>query len=169
MPCNTILVNPYPYILIAPVRVDFIPPSTTPGFFPLSLHTRDLCGLGALGAGGGTGAETVGELAVDGLEVTHAAGAGGLPALGLLAPVDCAALVSRRLGGWDVCLFCSSRAAREITYTSWSWQQGSRKRSRCASGCGGSDDLRFPLAEFSVRHFARLQNPSTVSQSRYYG
>ena len=104
MPCNTILVNPYPYILIAPVRVDFIPPSTTPGFFPLSLHTRDLCGLGALGAGGGTGAETVGELAVDGLEVTHAAGAGGLPALGLLAPVDCAALVSRGLGGWDVCL-----------------------------------------------------------------
>ena len=51
-------------------------------------YTRDLCGLGALGAGGGTGAETVGELAVDGLEVTHAAGAGGLPALGLLAPVD---------------------------------------------------------------------------------
>ena len=57
-------------------------------------YTRDLCGLGALGAGGGTGAETVGELAVDGLEVTHAAGAGGLPALGLLAPVDCAALVA---------------------------------------------------------------------------
>jgi hypothetical protein len=93
MPCNTILVNPYPYILIAPVRVDFIPPST-PGSSRFR-YTRDLCGLGALGAGSGTGAETVGELAVDGLEVTHAAGAGGLPALGLLAPVDCAALVAR--------------------------------------------------------------------------
>ena len=93
MPCNTILVNPYPYILIAPVRVDFIPPST-PGSSRFR-YTRDLCGLGALGAGGGTGAETVGELAVDGLEVTHAAGAGGLPALGLLAPVELPGLGSR--------------------------------------------------------------------------
>lgn len=33
--------------------------------------------------------ETVGEAAGDGLEVPHAAGTGGLPALGLLAPVDC--------------------------------------------------------------------------------
>jgi hypothetical protein len=138
MPCNTILVNPYPYILIAPVRVDFITPST-PGSFRFR-YTRDLCGLGALGAGGGTGAETVGELAVDGLEVTHATGAGGLPALGLLAPVDCAALVREALE--DGMSFCSNRAVREITYTSWSWQQGSRKKRRCASGCGGSDDLQ---------------------------
>jgi hypothetical protein len=42
----------------------------------------------ALGAGGGTSAETVGELAGDSLEVSHASGTGGLPSLGLLAPVD---------------------------------------------------------------------------------
>lgn len=50
-------------------------------------------GLGALGTGGSTSAETVGELAGDGLEVTHAAGTGGLPPLGLLAPVDCIVLI----------------------------------------------------------------------------
>jgi len=55
---------------------------------------RHLGGLGALGAGGGASAETVGELAVDGLEVAHAAGTGGLPALSLLAPVDCAVSVA---------------------------------------------------------------------------
>ena len=48
-----------------------------------------LCGSGALGTCGRTGAETVAELAGDGLEVSHAAGTGGLPSLGLLAPVDC--------------------------------------------------------------------------------
>jgi hypothetical protein len=80
--------------------VDFITPS-----IPRSPRhsASNLRSLGALGAGRGAGAETVGELAVDGLEVTHAAGTGGLPALGLLAPVDCAALVARpwryRAGG----------------------------------------------------------------------
>jgi hypothetical protein len=48
-----------------------------------------LCGCRALGACGGAGAESVAELAGDGLEVSHAAGTGGLPSLGLLAPVDC--------------------------------------------------------------------------------
>lgn len=95
--------------------MDFITPST-----PCSLLRYDassLRGLRALGAGSSAGAETVGELAVDGLEVAHAAGAGGLPALGLLAPVDCVALVlmRSRIGGW------SSRLEQcGITYTSWS-------------------------------------------------
>jgi hypothetical protein len=48
-----------------------------------------LCGSGALGACRCAGAESVAELAGDGLEVSHAAGTGGLPSLGLLAPVDC--------------------------------------------------------------------------------
>ena len=48
----------------------------------------NLRGGRALGASGSASAESVGELAVDGLEVTHAAGTSGLPALGLLAPVD---------------------------------------------------------------------------------
>lgn len=43
----------------------------------------------ALGSGWRTRSETVGEPAGDGLEVSHAAGTGGLPSLGLLAPVDC--------------------------------------------------------------------------------
>lgn len=41
----------------------------------------------ATGTLGSTGLETILEFAVDGLEVTHAAGAGGLAALGLFAPV----------------------------------------------------------------------------------
>src|SRR5688572_27824878 len=72
-----------PLLSHAPVRVDFITPPTPCS--PLR-YTSSLRGLGALGAGSSAGAETVGELAVDGLEVAHAAGAGGLPALGLLAP-----------------------------------------------------------------------------------
>lgn len=43
----------------------------------------------ATGTLGGTSAETVGEAAGDELEVTHAAGTGGLSALGLLGPVVC--------------------------------------------------------------------------------
>lgn len=39
---------------------------------------------------GHAGLEAVLELARHGLEVARAAGAGGLPSLGLLAPVDCA-------------------------------------------------------------------------------
>ena len=42
----------------------------------------------ALGASGSARPETVGEAAGDVLEMSHAAGAGGLPALGLLSPVD---------------------------------------------------------------------------------
>jgi hypothetical protein len=56
---------------------------------PCSIY---LCGAadgGALGTSGCASSEAVAELAVDGLEVAHAAGSGGLPALGLLAPVDC--------------------------------------------------------------------------------
>lgn len=45
--------------------------------------------LGATGALGGTGLEAVREAAVDVAEGAHAAGAGGLAALGLLRPVVC--------------------------------------------------------------------------------
>lgn len=48
-----------------------------------------LSGLGATGALGGTGLEAVQEAAVDNTQGAHATGAGGLAALGLLAPVDC--------------------------------------------------------------------------------
>ena len=65
-----------------------------PSVPPICTEKSRLSGLDAAGTLGGTALEAVGELAVDGLEVTHAAGAGGLPALGLLAPVDCAALVA---------------------------------------------------------------------------
>ena len=58
-----------------------------------SICLRGLDG-GALGSRGRAGAESVAELAVDGLEVTHAAGTSGLPSLGLLAPVDCFVLTT---------------------------------------------------------------------------
>ena len=45
--------------------------------------------LGTAGTLGDTGAEAVLEALVDILQVSAAAGAGGLAALGLLAPVDC--------------------------------------------------------------------------------
>jgi hypothetical protein len=56
------------------------------------IRLRGLDG-GALGALRGASLESVAELAVDGLEVSHAAGTGGLPSLGLLAPVDCPMLI----------------------------------------------------------------------------
>jgi hypothetical protein len=52
-----------------------------------------LCGGGTLGTRRRANAESVAELAGDGLEVSHAAGTGGLPSLGLLAPVDCYVLI----------------------------------------------------------------------------
>lgn len=58
------------------------------------IRLRGLDG-GALGALGSASLESVAELAVDGLEVSHAAGTGGLPSLGLLAPVDCPMLIFR--------------------------------------------------------------------------
>ena len=72
--------------------MDFITPSTphVPRHFASNLRS-----LGALGAGRSALLEAVGELAVDGLQVAHAARTGGLPALGLLAPVDCAVSVTR--------------------------------------------------------------------------
>lgn len=57
-----------------------------------------LSSLGATGTLGRTGLEAVLELAVDGLEVSHAAGASGLPSLGLLAPVDCRNVLVLALG-----------------------------------------------------------------------
>lgn len=59
---------------------------------PCSICLRGLDGR-ALGTCWGAGSEAVAELAVDGLEVSHAAGTGGLPSLGLLAPVDCDVLI----------------------------------------------------------------------------
>lgn len=66
--------------------------------FPASPRTKtrrradekgNLVGLGATGTLGGTGLEAVQEAAVDITQRAHAAGAGGLAALGLLTPVDC--------------------------------------------------------------------------------
>merc|ERR1712063_83242 len=82
---------------------DHAPVSEWPFIAPLLLHSsrphssirlRGLDG-GALGTLGRAGLESVAELAVDGLEVAHAAGTGGLPSLGLLAPVELAGLSSR--------------------------------------------------------------------------
>ena len=56
------------------------------------IRLRGLDG-GALGALGSASLESVAELAVDGLEVSHAAATGGLSSLGLLAPVVCPMLI----------------------------------------------------------------------------
>ena len=56
---------------------------------PIGKELLDLGALGATGALGGTDLEAVREAAVDVAERAHAAGASGLAALGLLAPVDC--------------------------------------------------------------------------------
>lgn len=55
----------------------------------------NLVGDGATGTLGGTGLEAVKEAAVDIAQGAHAAGAGGLAALGLLTPVELAGLGSR--------------------------------------------------------------------------
>ena len=60
-----------------------------PSVPPICTEKGRLSGLDAAGTLGGTALEAVGELAVDGLEVLHAAGTSGLSPLGLLAPVDC--------------------------------------------------------------------------------
>jgi hypothetical protein len=74
----------------APVRLAFVAP-----LHHLLQQSRLilLCSGRALGTCGCADAETVAELAGDGLEVSHAAGTGGLPSLGLLAPVDCYVLI----------------------------------------------------------------------------
>lgn len=59
-----------------------------------NLHREGrLSALDATGTLGRAGLETVGELAVDGLEVLHAAGTSGLSPLGLLAPVVCGGML----------------------------------------------------------------------------
>jgi len=80
----------------APARLAFITPlchhrCSLPSW---SIRLRGLDGR-ALGTRGRAGSEAVAELAGDGLEVAHAAGTGGLPSLGLLAPVELAGLSSR--------------------------------------------------------------------------
>jgi hypothetical protein len=77
------------------------------------MRLRGLDG-GALGTLGCAGLESVAELAVDGLEVSHAAGTGGLPSLGLLAPVDCPMLIfalGARVSGTRTLAGLSSRVA----------------------------------------------------------
>ena len=77
------------------------------------IRLRGLDG-GALGALGSASLESVAELAVDGLEVSHAAGTGGLPSLSLLAPVDCPVLIDGlgvRGGGVHTLAGLSSRVA----------------------------------------------------------
>ena len=60
-----------------------------PSVPPICTEKGRLSGLDAAGTLRGTALEAVGELAVDGLEVLHAAGTSGLSPLGLLAPVVC--------------------------------------------------------------------------------
>ena len=83
-------------------------------FLPVcSIRLRGLDG-GALGTLGRTGLESVAELAVDGLEVSHTAGTSGLPSLGLLAPVDCPMLIfalGARVSGTRTLAGLSSRVA----------------------------------------------------------
>jgi len=84
----------------APVRMAFIAPSSHQ---PRSSRLVLLCGSGALGTSGCADAESVAELAGDGLEVSHATGTGSLPSLGLLAPVDCHVLLVRVLRQFEMC------------------------------------------------------------------
>jgi hypothetical protein len=77
------------------------------------IRLRGLDG-GALGTLGRASLESVAELAVDGLEVSHAAGTSGLPSLGLLAPVDCPMLIfalGARVSGTRTLAGLSSRVA----------------------------------------------------------
>ena len=64
-----------------------------PSVPPICTEKSRLSGLDATGTLGGTALEAVGELAVDGLEVLHAAGTSGLSPLGLLAPVVCGGML----------------------------------------------------------------------------
>lgn len=64
-------------------------------------HGRNRLSRDTTGVLGGAFLEAVLELAVDGLQVLHAAGAGGLSPLGLLAPVDCGNPLVLFLGASD--------------------------------------------------------------------
>ena len=64
-----------------------------PSVPPIFTEKSRLSGLDATGTLGRAGLEAVAELAVDGLEVLHAAGTSGLSPLGLLAPVVCGGML----------------------------------------------------------------------------
>ena len=64
-----------------------------PGVPPICTEKSRLSGLDATGTLGRASLEAVGELAVYGLEVLHAAGTSGLSPLGLLAPVVCGSML----------------------------------------------------------------------------
>lgn len=88
-------------------------------------------GLSLLGLGLGALAEAVAETATHHLQVAHAAGAGGLPPLGLDGPVVCyrkATNISKESGG--------VRAGRVGTYMNATWQRDSRTGRKWTSGCG---------------------------------
>lgn len=118
-----------------------------------------LCLLWATGALGSSGLETVLELAVDGLKVTHAAGTGGSSSEGLLTPVICRVVchVSKRSPmvppGCNGVLVWGYMIPVGDTYICASWQLGNRTKRMCASGCGGIAGLYVPSA---VRFFCFL-------------
>lgn len=89
-PCSCFyhIKHPLPFCIFASKHA---PNSIMPLPFvpPIVRKSRLGGGGGATGALGSTLLEAVLELAVDGLQVLHAARAGGLSSLGLLAPVDC--------------------------------------------------------------------------------
>lgn len=108
-----------------------------------------LCLGRALGSSGRTDTESVAELAGDGLEVSHAAGTGGLPSLGLLAPVDCAVSIM------VLVLVGQQRAARERTLAGL----GSRVTARSAGvllNVEGATTCSSP-SQFRVQGFRVLR------------
>jgi hypothetical protein len=108
---------------------------------------RRLCILGTAGTLGSANLEAVLEASGHGGEGSHAAGTGGLPALGLLGPVvyfpfvsaHPPLLLSSPLQGWAAVR--AKGGCSIFTYTFGSWQQGSRKKRKCASGCAETGDL----------------------------
>lgn len=138
---------------------------------PQACEWASLLGDGGASALGKAGLEAVPELSRNVAEFAHATGTGGLSPLGLVGPVDCIShfcqlylfpfiqrqclkqLAALASDGIFVVLSIGSSE----TYTSGSWQRGSRTRSRCASGCGETGGLQgvhqLVLLSF-FRHFS---------------
>lgn len=112
--------------------------------------------LGALGALGDTSLEAVQEAAVDSAQGAHAAGAGGLAALGLLTPVVCSKKKVRKPNcSNNICILISSLRTMPFFPYPYPYHQVSGRVMRTLAGLsgrvatvstGGLLDVEGPLA-----------------------
>ena len=110
-------------------------------YMPRPARSCDGCVGNSLCVLGRSRPEAVLELPGDGLERPHAAGAGGLSPLGLLAPVVCARQ-------------CRAAGSPGLSYTCECSRMGSRRTSRCASGCAWTGDLAISDLSLSAGRLA---------------